>query len=94
MKPTIERWASTGNHELKRIEKIGDIKVRRNEMNIDQAIVFSILTQDIKNISSVYIEEKYYQCMKYPEPSFLLDAKNKEVMGKIYISLLDQSQEK
>jgi hypothetical protein len=32
MKPTIERWASTGNHELKRIEKIGDIKVRRNEM--------------------------------------------------------------
>ena len=32
MKPTIERWASSGNHELKRIGKIGTIKVRRNEM--------------------------------------------------------------
>ena len=32
MKSTIERWASTGNHELMRIGKIGDIKVRRNKM--------------------------------------------------------------
>ena len=60
-----------------------------SKMNIHQTIVFSILTQDIKNISSAYIEEKYYQCMKYSDPSFLLDAKNKEM----YIYLLDQSEE-
>ena len=62
-------------------------------MNIEHALVFSILTQDIKNLSTIYIDEKHYLCNKYEDPTFLLDSKNKDLFKEIYSSCIELARE-